>query len=107
MGKGTDTALEIADITLMNNNLLLIPYFLKLSKKTAAVLLQNITCVSNKSDILFIALGGLASLWMAVFADVGTSLIVIANSIRLCMLRNTYDFSIYFIDVIRILNLFF
>lgn len=88
MGKGTDTALEIADITLMNNNLLLIPYFLKLSKKTAAVLLQNITlALAIKAIFFFIALGGLASLWMAVFADVGTSLIVIANSIRLLYVK--------------------
>jgi Cd2+/Zn2+-exporting ATPase len=89
MGKGTDTALEIADITLMTNNLLLIPYFLKLSKKTAAVLLQNITLsLTIKVLFFFMALSGVASLWMAVFADVGASLIVIANSIRLLYFKD-------------------
>jgi Cd2+/Zn2+-exporting ATPase len=89
MGKGTDSALEIADITLMNNNLMLIPYFFKLSQKTSAVLLQNITLALTIKFLFFLlALAGITTLWMAVFADVGTSLIVIANSVRLLYFKD-------------------
>jgi Cd2+/Zn2+-exporting ATPase len=84
MGKGTSTALEIADISLINDRLSLIPYFITLSKKTKQVLMQNIS-LSILIKLLFfiLALTGVATLWMAIFADLGTSLIVVINGLQL------------------------
>lgn len=84
MGKGTDTALETADVALMNDNLAILPLFIDLSHKTAKVLRQNISLSLAIKFVFFIlALAGLATLWMAVFADMGASLIVVANGLRL------------------------
>jgi len=84
MGKGTDTALETADVALMNDDLLLLPLYIDLSHKTSRVLRQNISLSLVIKFIFFIlALGGWATLWMAVFADMGASLIVVANGLRL------------------------
>jgi Cd2+/Zn2+-exporting ATPase len=84
MGKGTDTALETADVALMNNNLLKLPFFIDLSRKTMQVLRQNIgLSIAIKIIFFVLALAGIATLWMAVFADMGASLIVVANGLRL------------------------
>lgn len=84
MGKGTDTALETADVALMNNNLLKLPFFIDLSRKTMQVLRQNIgLSIAIKIIFFVLALAGVATLWMAVFADMGASLIVVANGLRL------------------------
>lgn len=84
MGKGTDIALETADIAIMNDNLVKLPLFIKLSRKTATVLFQNISLSIVVKIIFFgLALAGLATLWMAVFADMGASLLVVANGLRL------------------------
>ncbi|WP_449412989.1 heavy metal translocating P-type ATPase [Pandoraea soli] len=81
---GTDSALETADVTLMDDDLHKLPAFLTLSRRAATVLKQNIA-VALAIKVVFFALAvvGLASLWMAVFADVGASLLVIANGMRL------------------------
>lgn len=84
MGKGTETAIETADITLMDNNLLKVPFFIRLSKRTAHVLTQNISfSISIKGIFFILALLGFSTLWMAVFADMGASLIVVANGLSL------------------------
>lgn len=84
MGKGTDTALETADVALMNDNLAMLPLYITLSRKTARILRQNISLsIAIKGVFFVLALGGLATLWMAVFADMGASLIVVANGLRL------------------------
>ncbi|WP_412755283.1 heavy metal translocating P-type ATPase [Legionella pneumophila] len=84
MGKGTDIALETADIAIMNDNLVKLPLFIKLSRKTATVLFQNISLSIIVKIVFFgLALAGLATLWMAVFADMGASLLVVANGLRL------------------------
>ena len=81
---GTDTALETADVALMDDDLRKIPQFIKLSTKTASILKQNITiALSIKAVFLVLAFMGTATLWMAVFADLGASLIVIFNGLRL------------------------
>lgn len=93
MGKGTDIALETADIAIMNDNLAKLPQFISLSRKTASVLFQNISLSIVVKIIFFgLALAGLATLWMAVFADVGASLIVVANGLRL-LTFNEKDYS--------------
>ncbi|HAT7052200.1 TPA: heavy metal translocating P-type ATPase [Legionella pneumophila] len=84
MGKGTDIALETADVAIMNDNLIKLSLFIDLSRKTARVLFQNIGLSIVIKIIFFgLALAGLATLWMAVFADMGASLIVVANGLRL------------------------
>lgn len=81
---GTDTALETADIALMDDDLRKIPQFIRLSQSTAAILKQNIAlALGIKLIVLILAMVGIASLWMAVFADMGASLIVIFNGLRL------------------------
>jgi Cd2+/Zn2+-exporting ATPase len=81
---GTDTALETADVALMDDDLRKIPHFIRLSKQAASILKQNITiALSIKAVFLVLALMGSATLWMAVFADMGASLIVVFNGLRL------------------------
>ena len=81
---GTDTALETADVALMQDDLRKIPEFLRLSRQTGRVLTQNIVIAIGIKAVFFaLALLGIATLWMAVFADMGASLIVVANGLRL------------------------
>lgn len=81
---GTDTALETADVALMDDRLSKLADFIALSKTTHRVLMQNITiALGIKAVFLVLALSGQATLWMAVFADMGASLIVVANGLRL------------------------
>jgi Cd2+/Zn2+-exporting ATPase len=81
---GTDAALETADIVLMSDDLRRIPYLIRLGRRTLQNIQQNIALsLAIKGLFLALALVGLANLWMAVFADMGTSLIVIFNGMRL------------------------
>lgn len=81
---GSDTAIETADVALMDDDLEKMPAFIVLSRRTRAILLQNISFAIGIKVVFFaLALGGLATLWMAVFADVGASLLVVANGLRL------------------------
>ncbi len=81
---GTDVALETADVALMEDNLLKLPEFIGLSHRTMAVLRQNIAIALGLKLFFFVlAVFGLATLWMAVFADMGASLIVVFNGLRL------------------------
>src|SRR5574338_93361 len=81
---GTDTAIETADVALMDDDLRKLPLFIELSHHTAQVLRQNITLALGIKAVFFaLALAGLATLWMAVFADMGASLMVVANGLRL------------------------
>jgi len=81
---GTDTAIETADVALMDDDLRKLPRFIALSRRTSQVLRQNITLALGIKAVFFaLALAGQATLWMAVFADMGASLIVAANGLRL------------------------
>ena len=81
---GTDTALETADVALMDDDLGKLADFMRLSRSAHTILLQNITlALGIKAVFLALALSGQATLWMAVFADMGASLIVVANGLRL------------------------
>jgi Cd2+/Zn2+-exporting ATPase len=80
---GTDVALETADVALMSDDLRGVPNFIRLSKATATILVQNITFAIGIKVVFFVlAMTGTATLWMAVFADLGASLLVIGNSLR-------------------------
>jgi len=81
---GTDAALETADVALMADELLKIPYALRLSRATMRNIRANIAfSIVLKGALLILAVTGAATLWMAVAADMGASLIVIANALRL------------------------
>ncbi|MGY6269784.1 heavy metal translocating P-type ATPase [Achromobacter denitrificans] len=81
---GTGTAIETADVALMDDDLRKIGVFLRLSRATHSVLVQNIAlALGIKAVFLALAVTGNATLWMAVFADVGASLLVVANGLRL------------------------
>ncbi len=81
---GTDTALETADVALMADDLSKLPFAVKLSRRARAIILQNIALSLGIKAVFFaLALSGTATLWMAVFADVGASLIVTLNGMRL------------------------
>jgi Cd2+/Zn2+-exporting ATPase len=81
---GTDVAFETADVVLMSEDLGRVAWFIRLSRRTLAVIRQNITFSLVVKGLFFLlALGGLSTLWMAIFADMGTSLIVIFNGLRL------------------------
>jgi Cd2+/Zn2+-exporting ATPase len=76
--------MEAADIVIMNDDLRRIPEVIRLSRRTHAVLWQNIAfALGVKAAFLGFALFGNATMWMAVFADMGASLLVIANGLRL------------------------
>ena len=84
---GTDSAMEAADVVVMNDDLRRIAETVRLSQRTHAVLWQNIAlALGIKAVFLGLALFDNASMWMAVFADMGASLLVVFNGLRL--LRN-------------------
>lgn len=81
---GTDTAIETADVALMDDDLRKIPAFIRLSRQTSAILKQNIAlALVVKAVFLGVTFTGFATLWMAVFADMGVSLLVVFNGLRL------------------------
>ena len=81
---GTDTAIETADVALMQDDLRKLPQFIRLSRQTGRVLSQNIAFAIGVKIVFFgLALFGIATLWMAVFADLGASLLVVFNGLRL------------------------
>jgi len=89
MGKaGTDIAMEAADVVVMNDDLHRLAETVRLSRRTHAVLWQNISlALGIKAVFLLLAVAGEATMWMAVFADMGASLLVIANGLRLLRSR--------------------
>jgi Cd2+/Zn2+-exporting ATPase len=81
---GTDTAMEAADIVIMNDDLRRIPEVIRLSRRTNMILRQNILlALGIKGAFLGLAVFASATMWMAVFADMGASLIVVGNGLRL------------------------
>jgi Cd2+/Zn2+-exporting ATPase len=81
---GTHTAMEAADVLVMNDDLRRLPETIRLSQQTHTILWQNIAiALGIKFIFLILALFANASMWMAVFADMGASLIVVMNGLRL------------------------
>lgn len=81
---GTHIATEAADVVVMNDDLRRVPETIRLSRRTHAILWQNITlALGIKAIFLVMAIVGTATMWMAVFADMGASLLVVANGLRL------------------------
>jgi Cd2+/Zn2+-exporting ATPase len=85
---GSDAALETADIALMSDELLKIPYALRLARATLFNVKTNVVVsLVLKAAFLIMAITGSATLWMAVLADTGASVVVVANALRLLRQR--------------------
>ncbi|MCG3119419.1 MAG: Cadmium-transporting ATPase [bacterium] len=81
---GTAQAMETADVALMSDNLSKLPFAIKISRKAMRVIKQNVAVsLILKGIFLILALPGFATLWMAVIADTGASLLVTVNGMRL------------------------
>ncbi|MBT2726119.1 cadmium-translocating P-type ATPase [Bacillus sp. ISL-75] len=88
-GAGTDTALETADIALMADDLGKLPFTLKLSRKALFIIKQNITfSLGIKLIALLLVIPGWLTLWIAIFADMGATLIVTLNGLRLLRVKD-------------------
>ncbi|MBG9757932.1 MULTISPECIES: heavy metal translocating P-type ATPase [Lysinibacillus] len=83
-GAGTDAALETADIALMGDDLTKLPYTIGLSRKTLRIIKENIIfALALKLIALLLVIPGWLTLWIAIFADMGATLLVVFNSLRL------------------------
>ncbi len=81
---GSDAAIEAADMVLMTDELSKLPEAIKISKFTRRVIIENITlALGVKLAVMLLGVIGIASMWMAVFADVGVAVIAIFNSMRI------------------------
>ncbi len=91
-GAGTDTALETADIALMADDLSKLPFTIRLSKKTLNIIRQNIGfSLFIKAIAVLAVFPGWLTLWLAILADMGASIIVTLNSLRLIRLNSKED----------------
>jgi Zn2+/Cd2+-exporting ATPase len=85
---GSDVALETADVALMSDELLKLPYALRLARATMRNVKTNVAIsLCLKAAFLGLAIAGVATLWMAVLADTGATVIVVANALRLLRAR--------------------
>jgi Cd2+/Zn2+-exporting ATPase len=85
---GSDAALETADVALMSDELLKLPYALRLARATMRNVKTNVAIsLCLKAAFLALAIAGVATLWMAVLADTGATVIVVANALRLIRAR--------------------
>jgi Cd2+/Zn2+-exporting ATPase len=86
---GSDVAIENADIALMSDNLAMVPYLVKLGRRAVATIRFNtISAVLIKFLFLALALVGMSSLVLAIFADVGVTVLVVLNGLRLYGFRD-------------------
>jgi Cd2+/Zn2+-exporting ATPase len=85
---GSDVALESADIALVGDDLGRLPFTLRLSRRAVRIIRQNVTiALALKAVFLGLAAAGLATLWMAVLADMGATLLVVFNALRVLRVR--------------------
>jgi Cd2+/Zn2+-exporting ATPase len=83
-GAGTDIAIEAADVVLMTDDLSRLPWLLRHSRRTLSIIRQNVAAsLFFKLAVFMLALMGVATLWMAIAADMGVSLAVVFNALRL------------------------
>jgi Cd2+/Zn2+-exporting ATPase len=81
---GTDAALETADVALMGDDLMSVPRLIRHSRRTLSIVRQNIyASLGVKALFVILTMAGYSSLWAAIAADMGTSLLVISNALRL------------------------
>ena len=84
LGLGTDAAIEAADVVLVSDKLSDLPQEIKLAKRTLSIAKFNIVfALFIKAVVLILGACGLAAMWMAVFADVGVSILAVLNATRI------------------------
>ncbi len=84
MGSGADAAIEAADVVFMNSNMEAIPTALRIAKSTSRISWQNVViALVIKVMVMVLGLFGIASMWMAVFADTGVAMLCVLNSVRI------------------------
>ncbi len=82
-GLGSDAAIEAADVVLMDDDLTKIPLAVRIARRTIGIARQNVAfAIGVKIAVLLLAAFGLASMWMAVFADVGVTVLAVLNAMR-------------------------
>ena len=87
---GTDAAIETADIALMADDLTKVGWLVRHSRRALTIVKQNIVfALGLKAVFIGLALAGVATLWMAIAADMGASLLVIFNGLRLLKARHS------------------
>ena len=85
---GSDAAIETADIALMTDDIAKLPWLVGHSRRTLAIIRQNIVfSLGVKAVFVVLTFAGFATLWGAIAADVGATLLVVANALRLLQLR--------------------
>lgn len=85
---GSDTAIETADVAIMDDDLMKLPNFLNIADRTMTIIRYNIIfSIAIKAIFLALAITGHAYMWMAVLADVGTSILVVLNALRLLKMK--------------------
>lgn len=89
MGSGADAAIEAADVVFMNSNLNSVPESIKIAKRTKIVAMENVIgALVIKAIVMVLGFAGIASMWMAVFADSGVAMLCVLNATRILFSRN-------------------
>lgn len=84
MGSGADAAIEAADVVFMTSNMEAIPQAMKIAKVTGKISMENVVfALVVKALVMILGLAGIASMWLAVFADTGVAMLCVVNSIRI------------------------
>lgn len=83
MGTGADAAIEAADVVFLTGELSAVPQAIALARQTGVIAKQNIVfALAIKLAVMVLGLAGIASMWLAVFADTGVAMLCVLNSIR-------------------------
>lgn len=91
-GLGSDAAIEVADVVIMTDEPSKIANSVQISKKTMRIVKQNIVfAIAVKIGVLILSAFGVSTMWEAVFADVGVSVLAIVNALRVLRIKNTYN----------------
>ena len=84
MGSGADAAIEAADVVFLTGKVAAIPEAVSIARRTKAIAMQNVVfALAIKAIVMVLGLAGLASMWLAVFADSGVAMLCVLNSIRM------------------------
>ena len=84
MGTGADAAIEAADVVFMTSNMEAIPEAIRIAKATGRIALQNVVfALVVKALVMVLGIAGIASMWLAVFADTGVAMLCVVNSVRI------------------------
>ena len=91
-GLGSDAAIEVADVVIMTDEPSKIANSVQISKKTMRIVKQNIVfAIAVKIGVLILSAFGVSTMWEAVFADVGVSVLAIVNALRVLRIKNNYN----------------